>query len=142
MILVDVGPLVALFTPADHNHGPCVAILESINEELVTTAPVLTEAFHLLRPGSQGPPRLMEFVRQGGLRILPMDDHNLLRCFRLMDRHADLAMDFADASLVATAESIRIHKVFTLDSRRFAEYRVKRGHRRVPLSLVLVEHSG
>lgn len=136
MILVDTGPLVALFTPADDYHRHCVAILESLNEELVTTAPVLTEAFHLLRPGSQGPPRLMEFVRQGGLRVLPMDDECLLRGFQLMDRYADMAMDFADASIVATAESLRIHRVFTLDKRRFAGYRVKRGHRRVPLSFV------
>ena len=104
MILVDTGPLVALFTPTDDYHRHCVAILESLNEELVTTAPVLTEAFHLLRPGSQGPPRLMEFVRQGGLRVLPMDDECLLRGFQLMDRYADMAMDFADASIVATAE--------------------------------------
>ena len=136
MILVDSGPLVALFTPADDNHGHCVSVLESMNEELVTTAPVLTEAFHLLRPGSQGPPRLMEFVRRGGLRVLPMDDERVLRGFRLMDRYADMAMDFADASIVATAESFRIHRVFTLDRRRFAAYRVKRGHRRVPLSFV------
>jgi len=134
VILVDTGPLVALFTPADDHHRHCVAILESLNEELVTTAPVLTEAFHLLRPGSQGPSRLMEFVRQGGLRVLPMDDECVLRGFQLMDRYADMAMDFADASIVATAEGFRIHRVFTLDRRRFASYRVKRGHRRVPLS--------
>lgn len=136
MILVDTGPLVALFTPADDYHRHCVSVLESMNEELVTTAPVLTEAVHLLRPGSQGPPRLVEFVRQGGLRVLPMDDEGLLRAFRFMDRYSDMAMDFADASIVATAESFRIHRVFTLDRRRFALYRVKRGHRRVPLSFV------
>ncbi len=134
MILVDTGPLVALFTPADDYHRHCVSVLESVNEELVTTAPVLTEAFHLLRPGSQGPPRLVEFVRQGGLRVLPMDDESVMRGFQLMDRYSDMAMDFADASIVATAESLRIHRVFTLDRRRFALYRVKRGHRRVPLS--------
>lgn len=136
MILVDTGPLVALFTPADDYHRHCVSVLESINEQLVTTGPVLTEAFHLLRPGSQGPARLIEFVRQGGLRVLAMDDETLLHCFRLMDRYADMAMDFADASIVGTAERLRIHKVFTLDRRRFAGYRVKRGHRRVALSLV------
>lgn len=136
MILVDIGPLVALFTPVDHNHARCVEVLETLDEELVTTAPVLTEAFHLLRPGSQGPSRLMEFVRQGGIRVLPMDDENLSRSFRLMDRYADMAMDFADASIVATAEGLRIHKVFTLDRRRFGAYRVKRGHRRVAFALL------
>lgn len=49
MILVDTGPLKALFDPKDQHHVRCEAILQKIQEGLVTTVPVLVEAFHLLR---------------------------------------------------------------------------------------------
>ena len=48
MILVDTGPLVALFDPADQDHKQCVDLLRGVDEPLCTTIPVLTEAFHLL----------------------------------------------------------------------------------------------
>ena len=34
MILVDTGPLVALFDPADNWHEPCVARLRELKEKL------------------------------------------------------------------------------------------------------------
>lgn len=46
MILVDTGPLVALFDPKDRQHERCANVLKSIREPLHTTVPVLTEAFH------------------------------------------------------------------------------------------------
>jgi hypothetical protein len=69
MILADTGPLVALFDPADQDHKRCVAVLKGIQEPLCTTIPVLTEAFHLLDPGSIGAQRLMDFVTGHGLNV-------------------------------------------------------------------------
>jgi predicted nucleic acid-binding protein len=54
MILVDTGPLVALFDAKDGQHARCAKTLEGIREPLVTTVPVLTEAFHMLGPESTG----------------------------------------------------------------------------------------
>ena len=70
MILVDTGPLVALFDPADGSHGQCAETLAVIEEPITMTVPVLTEAFHLLEPASNGARRLMDFVADGSLRIL------------------------------------------------------------------------
>ena len=42
MILVDTGPLVALFDPRDGQHVRCVTALKGIREPLITTTPVLT----------------------------------------------------------------------------------------------------
>lgn len=129
MILVDTGPLVALFDPADGSHGRCVTALKSIEEPLATTIPVLTEAFHLLSPASVGAQRLMDFMSEGGLAVWFLDDASLSRAFELMIRYADQPMDLADASLVVTAENERVRKVFTIDRSDFAAYRFKRGHR-------------
>ena len=48
-MIVDAGPLLALFNPADRHHQACVAFLRGNEVALVTTWPVLTEVMHLLR---------------------------------------------------------------------------------------------
>jgi predicted nucleic acid-binding protein len=136
MILVDTGPLVGLFDPRDGAHISCARTLADIREDLVTTVPVLTEAFHLLDPGSRGAAALREFVQASGVRLWFMTDAFLARAFELMHRYADHPMDLADASLVVAAEVTRTTKVFTLDKRDFATYRARIGRSWRRLSLL------
>ena len=141
MILVDTGPLVALFDAKDKDHGRCIRVLATLDEKLVTTIPVVTEAFHLLKPGSPGPPRLMDFVRSGGIAVLPLDAQSLTRCFQLMIQYADIPMDLADASIVTVAEHSRTDRVFTLDYKHFTTYRIRRGYHQIPFTII-GDHSG
>lgn len=127
MILVDTGPLVALFDPQDDAHRRCREALHEMHEPLVSTVPVLTEAFHLLNPASRGSRALQEFIVQGGLGMWFLDDAAVARAFELMRRYADHPMDLADASLVAAAEALRVTAVFTIDRRDFATYRARIG---------------
>lgn len=136
MILVDTGPFVALFDPADAWHGRCVERLKEVREPICTTVPVLTEAFHLLEPNSPGARGLMDFVADTGLAVWFLDDQSLSRAFDLMQRYADVPMDFADASLVAAAEALNARKVFTIDRKDFAVYRFRRGHRQLALQVL------
>ena len=141
MILVDTGPLVALFNPEDGDHDRCVKRLVVIEEPLCTTIPVLTEAFHLLNPGSIGSQRLMDFIAGGGLEVRYLDSAGLHRAFALMVRYADHPMDLADASLVVLAETLRLRKVFTLDRNDFATYRIQHGHQQLAFDLILTIRS-
>ena len=134
MILTDAGPLVALFNSGDNSHRRCVEILREIEEPLATTVPVLTEAFHLL--GFAGAASLMKFVREGGLQVLFSDDEALNRAFDLMAQYADARMDFADASLVAAAENLSLHKIFTIDRNDFEIYRIRSGHRHIAFEIL------
>jgi len=136
MILVDTGPLVALFDPQDGQHARCVRVLKSIREPIATTTPVLTEAFHMLGPASIGSNRLREFIEGGGLSVWFVGRTSLSRAFELMERYADHPMDLADASLVVAAESLATRKVFTLVRRDFATYQVRRGHRQQAIEMV------
>lgn len=129
MILVDTGPLVALFVPKDPDHSACVAILEQIDEPLCTTTPVLTEAFHLLSPASTGAQRVMDFITRGGLPVWHLDDASLHLAFERMVQYADHPMGLADASLVVLAVTLQQEKVFTIDRGDSFTYRIKRGHR-------------
>jgi hypothetical protein len=136
MILVDTGPLVALFDPADGDHDRCVQQLAAIEEPLCTTIPVLTETFHLLNPGSIGSQRLMDFIAGGGLGVRDLDAAGLHRAFALMVRYADHPMDLADASLVVLAETLKLRKIFTLDRNDFITYRIQHGHRQLAFDLI------
>jgi hypothetical protein len=136
MTLVDTGPLVALFDPKDGQHQRCVTALKLLREPIRTTVPVLTEAFHMLGPGSTGSDRLREFVLHGGLSVWWFDAAALARAFELMDAYADHPMDLADASLVVAAETLGTRKVFTVDRNDFEAYRVRRGHRHYALEIV------
>ena len=136
MILVDTGPLVALFDPKDEHHSRCRKTLSSIRESLSTTVPVLTEAFHMLEPHSVGSNRLREFIAKRGASVWNFDRASLLRAFELMEIYADRPMDLADASIIVASEEIKTRKVFTIDRNDFQTYRVRRGHRHLPLQII------
>jgi predicted nucleic acid-binding protein len=136
MILVDAGPLVALFDPKDAHHERCRRVRRKLREPIRSTVPVLTEAFQLLQPDSLGADRLREFILRGGLSIWFLGDAALARAFELMESYADHPMDLADASLVVAAEALQTRKVFTIDRTDFQTYRVRHGHRHYPFVIV------
>jgi predicted nucleic acid-binding protein len=136
MILVDTGPLVALFDPKDGRHERCVNALKAIREPIVTTTSVLTEAFQMLGPASIGSDRLREFIAADGLSVWCFDRSALVRAFELMELYADHPMDLADASLVTAAEALGTRRVFTIDRHDFETYRVRRGHRHHAIQII------
>ncbi|MBI2160876.1 MAG: PIN domain-containing protein [Candidatus Rokubacteria bacterium] len=136
MILVDTGPLVALFDPKDPSHRRCRETLKTLREPLLTTVPVLTEAFHMLSPGSTGADRLRDFILRGGATVWSFDATSLQRAFELMEQYADHPMDLADASLLVAAEVFATTRVFTIDRRDFQTYRIRRGHRSVKVEII------
>lgn len=119
----------ALFDPHDAQHTRCREVLRTLHEPLYTTVAVLTEALHMLAPGSYGADRLREFIGQGGLAVWFMDEAHLQRAFERMEQYADHPMDLADASLIVAAEALHTRQIFTIDRQDFATYRIRRGHR-------------
>jgi uncharacterized protein len=123
MVIIDTGPLVALFDDSEPAHKQCHAVLKKQVNAPVTTWPVLTEAFHFLGGWDRGQSKLWDFVLSGGIRVgdIPEELHPRMR--ELMKKYSDNPMDLADASLVAVAEHQRIKRIFTLDRRDFSCYR-------------------
>lgn len=125
MIAIDTGPIVALFDKDDKYHRTCIEILKGIKEPLVTTWPVLTEAFYLLNFSWRVQDDLWEFIHRGGIRIEDLDRNIYTRCRDLMKKYHDLPIDLADATLVAISEEIDISTVFTLDHKDFSIFKPK-----------------
>jgi predicted nucleic acid-binding protein len=119
MTLTDTGPLVAMLDRSDQHHAGCVsAARQCPDTRLLTTWPCFTEAMYLL--GSTGgmtyQSRLWRLIREGRLQLHALSDEEILRCERLMKKYDNVPMDLADASIVAVAETLGIHRVFTVDS--------------------------
>jgi hypothetical protein len=129
MTLVDAGPLVALCDEADEHHDKCFdEALRLPVAPMLTTWPCFTEAMHLLgREGGfpfQEKRWQLHFKRK--LLLHELSRQERLRCFELMEKYRDLPMDFADASLIAVAETRSLRKVFTID-RQLRIYRLEGG---------------
>ena len=106
------------------DHHACRTVLEGLEGPLVSTEAVVTEASHLLSGSPGGIPACVDFFLRMEVRLVPMTRELLLRCKELTARYANVPMDFADATLVATAEETGIRDIFTLDRRGFSTYRL------------------
>jgi uncharacterized protein len=125
LILLDTGPIVAFFDASDHYHALCLESLKKIDKPLITTWPVLTEAFYLLGFSWKAQDNLWEFIQRGGMDVAHIDPAMGVKCRELMAKYRDLPMDFADGSLVALADAKDLQQVFTLDHKDFKIYRLK-----------------
>jgi predicted nucleic acid-binding protein len=133
--LLDTGPLVAFLEADDPAHDRAIEILSSFAGILLTTGPVVTEAFYLLRYARGGGRRLVEFIEHTNALVIDVFGLGELRKMaELMEKYAKAPMDFADASLVLVAEERNCNEVLTLDERGFSTYRF-RGSRRFRLPL-------
>jgi predicted nucleic acid-binding protein len=67
-----------------------------------------------------------ELLNRGviGVHALSLDEINRMQ--ELMQQYSDSPMDFADASFVATAETLNIERIFTIDS-HFHAYKLTNG---------------
>lgn len=127
MILADTGFFYALLDRDDAWHARCREAAAELEEVLITTWPVLTEAVHLIGRWLGVAPAiaLMEEVAAGDIRVWELTVESRAKLPDLMRRYADLPMDLADASLVMLAEDLGHGRILTTDQRDFRTYRWK-----------------
>jgi predicted nucleic acid-binding protein len=127
--LTDAGPLIALINRNDPNHVRCTdALLQLPSGPMLSTWPAFTEAMHLLLRAGGYPAQqeLWRMIRDARVVLRDLTETEISRSDELMNKYQDLPMDLADASLVATAETLSLRKVFALDN-DFRVYRLADG---------------
>jgi uncharacterized protein len=123
-VLVDTGPLVAIFSPEDEHHDICIKALPDLPGPLFSCWPVVTEAAWLFRGADQRVEEFLESVSGGLLELLPISSLEARSIAKVMRRFSDLPAQLADAALVYLAERENIDTIFTLDRRDFSVYRI------------------
>jgi predicted nucleic acid-binding protein len=122
-ILIDAGPLIALFDSSERHHQPIKAFLKEHPFRYVSTLAVFTEVSHMLDFSTDAQRDFYEWVMYKGVFISDINQNDMPRLVELTGKYADLPMDFADATLVITAEKTGIREIISLD-RDFDIYRL------------------
>lgn len=115
MIVVDAGPLIALFDRSDRYHDTARRFIRDTRQPLVTNAPVLAEACWVLDFSVDAQMDCLTWAHQA-LRIDDGTGRDLPRITAIIDKYRDLPADFADASLVALCERLDCFDVASVDS--------------------------
>jgi predicted nucleic acid-binding protein len=130
-VLLDTGPLVALLDRSEPDHDrvqSCIARLRG--SRLVTTGAVITEAFYFLSDVRDGPANLAAFLDASATDVRDaFSAEALASAVALMNKYADVPMDFPDATLVWIAESSGTDRILTLDRRGFSSFRLGKNRR-------------
>ena len=132
-VLVDTGPLVALYARDDGRHATVTQWMAGFCGELHTVESVLTEAAYFLPARTRAV--LAELAMSGALHLHPIDAAGHSRIAALMRKYADRDPDWADLALVWLAEATGITRIATLDVADFSVYRIN-GRKRFELELL------
>jgi predicted nucleic acid-binding protein len=124
-MIIDTGPIVALFNRRDNHHVMCKLFFETYTGTLFTTWLVLTEVSFLLPHHLVVP--FLDWVVSGGLTVVELSQNATTHIAQLMRKYHDRPMDLADASLVCLADRLGILEILTIDHADFAIYRTSNG---------------
>jgi len=128
-VLVDSGPLIALFNGADRWHAPVLAWLQANPAAtLLTTWPVATEVCALLarRIGNAAALDFLRWAQRGGITLDSAVEGTLTEVLRISERFASLPFDLADASIAEAAARLKLRHVLSIDA-DFDVYRDRGG---------------
>jgi predicted nucleic acid-binding protein len=123
-ILIDSGPLIALFDASDKYHHEAVNFIKTNKYPLVTTLASITEALHLLDFNRNAQIDFLGWVHRGAVEIHNIENNDFKRLKELTEKYRDLPMDFADSCLVYIAEKLKLNTIATID-RDFSIYRIQ-----------------
>lgn len=129
-VLVDSGPLAALFDADGRWHARSREFLRNFRGELLCSAANVTEAVWVASNASFAvASNLVEWLARGAVRIFNVESRDLTRIGELMVKYRDQDPDFADLALLSLAERERVYEVVTIDAKDFARYRLQCGRR-------------
>ena len=127
-IIVDAGPLIALFAVDDTNHqhyDDLITTLSPAGLRLVTTWPCIVEASYILADTHRF--EMLHWIEIGGVIVYPFGPEDLGTMTTMMKKYTESGkreMDFADASLYWLATETGITEIMTTDHRDFSRYRL------------------
>lgn len=127
--LIDSGPLVAAANRNDRDHKRCVALFQDLPGPFLVPDTVLIEACWVIgdRIGPHAHAVFLERVATELGRethvLIPLTQTDLPRMAELAVKYSDLRLDPTDASVMAIAERLDVHRIATLDRRDFSVVR-------------------
>jgi len=125
-VLIDSGPLIALFNSGDKYHNKVLKFLKKFSGKLITTWPVITEVIYMLSFSVDVQNDFLEWIERGSLDIMDLKIADIRYIRTRMKKYSDIPMDLADASLMCISETKSILNIISIDS-DFEIYRTLNG---------------
>ena len=121
MILLDTSGLLAALDSAQRTHAEAAASLTAATPPLLLSPFVLAELDYLLgeRVGHAARMSLLGEVERGAYQLQAFSASDVRNALAVIQRHADLRVSLADASIVVLAGHHNVRDVLTLDERHF-----------------------
>ncbi len=121
MIVLDTSGLLAALDSAQRRHRESAASLAAATPPLLLSPFVLAELDYLLatRVGETARMSLLGEVECGAYDLQPFTAADIRNATAVIERHADLGISLADASIVVLAARHKTQDVLTLDERHF-----------------------
>ena len=130
-VLLDAGPLIALFAVDDRYHAHYDELVTDLSEDglrMLTTWPCIEEAAYILDTPQRF--EMLQWIELGGAVVYPFEAHHLgdmIKWMRKYSKDARREMDLADASLYWLATETAVTKIMTIDVADFSRYRLPDG---------------
>jgi predicted nucleic acid-binding protein len=115
-ILIDTGPLIALFDRDDKYHIPVKEFIKAGKYKFITTSAVITEVTHMLDFNVNVQIDFLKWILKEGVLLQDVKQTDISRIIELTIKYSDRPMDYADATLVIAAEKTGIKKIISIDS--------------------------
>ena len=129
MIVLDTSGLLAAIDSSQQDHEQAAEALRAARPPRVLSPFVLAELDYLLmtRVGQHAELALLDEVTRGAYQLEPIPPEDVVTCRSVIQRHLDLRLGLADASIVVLAARFGSHDLLTLDDRNFRAVRALDG---------------
>ena len=114
-IIIDSGPLIALFDASDKYHHKAVNFIKNNKYPLVTALVSIARILHLLGFNRNAQIDFLDWVHRGALEIQNIENNDFQRLKELTEKYRDLPMDFADSCWVYLAEKLKVNIIATIE---------------------------
>jgi len=125
-LICDTGALLDYLVESAPDHE---LFRKAIDEARTRYVPglVLAEVDYFLRDHREAMRMLTDDIARGAFTYAPPTWDQLGRAMAIDERYSALSLGLVDASLVALAETVRVHRIATRDVRHFAAVRLRDG---------------
>ena len=125
MLVIDTGPLFAIYDSKDRYHNLVRQYLEEMRPSISLSPYVLAELDYLVqtRLGTKVELSMLSDISGGSFVLEPFDANDLSSCIKIIEKMNNHEIGLADASVVHLAQRNDTNTIMTLDFKHFSPMR-------------------
>ena len=121
MIVIDTGPLFAIYDSSDRYHNSVREYIEQLRPSISLSPYVLAELDYLVqtRFGAKVELSMLNDISNGSFVLESFDGEDFIACMKIIEKMNNQEIGLTDASVVHLAERNNTNTIMTLDYKHF-----------------------